>query len=411
MLLKHLAWTAVLSAVVSAQTESAPAPESSPAPEPSNGNNLTAVLSGTPELSTLTSVVTQFPELVEALLSASNITILAPSNTAFEQLLASDAGAPIRANDSAAIQALLSYHVLVGAYSASSITEDEPGHVPTLLMENPQFANVSTGQVVQLTREDDQVIAISGLQGRSSVSTANVPFTGGIVHIIDQVLTLPVSISATASANPELSSLVDALTTADVVSFLDGATDLTVFAPNNEALERISSALANVNVEQLTAVLSYHVVNGTVGYSTVLEDGLTLGTVTGEELTIRIMDGNIFVNNALVLSEIIVANGVVHVIDNVLNPANATAAPEPGATAGVPAFGGASSATNGTSTSGSSNGTTTATTTQATTSGTTSPTASGAGQPSSATGAAAPLPTGGMGMAALFGAGAAMILV
>jgi uncharacterized surface protein with fasciclin (FAS1) repeats len=131
---------------------------------------ITDVLTGAPELSTLTSIVTRYPELVSALAGASNITILAPSNDAFSKLLASPAGARLAQNDSALIQAVLSYHVLQGNFPASAIT-DRPAFVPTLL-DNPRYTNVTGGQRVEVVKKEDKVYVYSGGRANSTVTKA-----------------------------------------------------------------------------------------------------------------------------------------------------------------------------------------------------------------------------------------------
>lgn len=139
-------------------------------------------------------------------------------------------------------------------------------------------------------------------------------FTGGIVHIVDNVLTLPLNISTTAVA-ANLTSLTGALTDAKLVGAVDGLKDVTVFAPNNEAFQSIGSVLPNMTMEQLTQILEYHVINGTVGYSSKVmnESVMTLG---GKNLTIEIIGSDVFVNSAkVVVPNVLVANGVVHVID------------------------------------------------------------------------------------------------
>ena len=157
-------------------------------------------------------------------------------------------------------------------------------------------------------------------------------------------MTLPVNVSGTA-VEAGLSGLVGALTKANLVSTLDDAKDVTIFAPNNEALQNIGSALGNLSTEDLTKILQYHVVEGTVGYSSLLEDDQQLTTLAESNVTVNIEGENVFVNGAKVLiPNVLVANGVVHVIDNVLNPSDTTAAPTASATEGAAAFPGASSA-------------------------------------------------------------------
>ena len=188
--------------------------------------NLTAALAATPDLSNLTSYVTLFPELLSTLASATNITILAPSNEAFARFLESPGGSAIRANDTDTIQALLQYHVLNGTYPAAAIT-DMPTFVPTLL-SNMEYENVTEGQVVEAVRQGDSVVFYSGLLANSTVTTADTNFTGGVIHIIDTVLTVPYNVSYTAQ-QAGLSAVAGALNRANLVDVLDSAEDLTIF--------------------------------------------------------------------------------------------------------------------------------------------------------------------------------------
>ncbi|CRK37233.1 hypothetical protein BN1723_020658, partial [Verticillium longisporum] len=95
---------------------------------------------------------------------------------------------------------------------------------------------------------------------------------------------------------------------------LTQAESITVFAPNNEAFAALGS-LDDISEEDLQAVLQYHVIAGTVAYSSTLSEG-TVETLTGETVNISIRDGNVFVNDAqVVLADVLISNGVVHVID------------------------------------------------------------------------------------------------
>lgn len=140
-------------------------------------------------------------------------------------------------------------------------------------------------------------------------------FTGGVIHTIDTVLTIPLNCSATA-VEAGLSGVVGLLEQAELTDAVDTAEDLTVFAPNNEAFQKIGSALPNLTMEQVAGILQYHVVNGTVGYSSTLTNGTKLTAMDGNELTITIDGSNVFVNSAKVVTpDVLVANGVIHVID------------------------------------------------------------------------------------------------
>jgi uncharacterized surface protein with fasciclin (FAS1) repeats len=358
-----------------------------------NAQDLNATLTGNPNLSELTALLISQPSLFSSLAGASNITVLAPSNDAIGALLNSSAGASF-ANNTDAITALLTYHVLNGTYLASAVPENET-FIPTELT-NPSFANVTGGQRLGAARSGANVTFFSGLLQNSSVSQANLNFTGGVVHVIDRILTLPENASSTLIA-AGLSSLAGALTNASLVDAVDGLKDVTIFAPSNAAFQRIGSALPNLTTQDLTSILTYHVVNGTSPlYSTDLSNGTKVATLQGTELTITITEaGAVFVNGAEVtVPNVLIAGGVVHVIDNVLNPSS-TATANGTATSGSPAFSGASSASNAPFTSG--------------VPAPSSSIASALSSSSSKAGAGQAMATGAVGAMALFGAGAAFI--
>ena len=135
-----------------------------------------------------------------------------------------------------------------------------------------------------------------------------------MIHIIDKVLTIPRNISTTAVA-ANLTALAGAVTKAGLLEPLTSAKDITIFAPNNAAFQSIGSTVANLTTDQLTAILGYHVVTGTVAYSSTLKNE-TIKSSTGQDLTIRVTGGNVFVNSAkVVIPDVLIANGVIHVID------------------------------------------------------------------------------------------------
>lgn len=210
------------------------------------------------------------------------------------------------------INALLTYHVLNGTYPASAFTNTSQ-FIPTMLM-NSTYTNVTGGQVVEAMLSGDNVTITTGLLSTSMVTTANVNFTGGVLHIVDTVLTIPQSDSATALA-ANLTSLAGALTSADLVETVDGLSDLTIFAPSNDAFQAIGSAVGNLSMEQVASILQYHVIVGTVGYSSTLMN-MSLETVQGGNVTITVTDDGVFVNSAkVIIPDVLVSNGVVHVID------------------------------------------------------------------------------------------------
>lgn len=130
-----------------------------------------------------------------------------------------------------------------------------------------------------------------------------------------------------AASNPDFSTLVTALKSADLVDTLNGDGPFTVFAPTNEAFAALPTGALDAllaNVDQLTKVLTYHVVPGMVTADDVM--GLTSATtVEGEPITISASSSGVMVDNANVTAtDIQASNGIIHVIDKVLLPPSLT---------------------------------------------------------------------------------------
>ena len=129
----------------------------------------------------------------------------------------------------------------------------------------------------------------------------------------------------TAIAADDFDTLVTAVVAADLVDALRGEGPFTVFAPTDEAFAALPEGLLEGLLEDtdaLTQVLLYHVVAGEVMAEAVLGmDGAEVETLQGQTITIRIEDGNVFINDAQVITtDIKTTNGVIHVIIAVIVP-------------------------------------------------------------------------------------------
>ena len=128
-----------------------------------------------------------------------------------------------------------------------------------------------------------------------------------------------------ASEASNLTTLVAAVQAAGLAETLSGPGPFTVFAPPNSAFEAlpagtVENLLKPENKEQLTSILTYHVVPGRLSASD-LRDGQTLTTVNGQTLTVRKTNGKVMVGGATVLiPNVYASNGVAHAIDAVLMP-------------------------------------------------------------------------------------------
>ena len=127
-----------------------------------------------------------------------------------------------------------------------------------------------------------------------------------------------------AVANPDFSILVDAVKKAGLVDALSADGPFTVFAPTNAAFESLFSQLGvdgvkDLSAEQLTPILTYHVVSGKV-MSTDLSN-TKVGTLNeGNKIKVDLSDGVKINDSNVVAADIEGKNGVVHVIDKVLIP-------------------------------------------------------------------------------------------
>ncbi len=143
-------------------------------------------------------------------------------------------------------------------------------------------------------------------------------------------LAAPISASAqdivdVAAGNDAFSTLVAAVTEAGLVDTLKGSGPFTVFAPTNEAFEKlpagtVETLLQPENRDQLVAILTYHVVPARVPSSDLAGQTVAARTVQGGQLTIDGRDG-VLVNDATVTqADIEASNGIIHVVDTVILP-------------------------------------------------------------------------------------------
>ena len=137
------------------------------------------------------------------------------------------------------------------------------------------------------------------VNGKAKVVAADNAATNGVVHIIDAVLLPPKSgmtkptksIVELAQGTASLSTLVTALSAGNLVTALQGTGPFTVFAPTNAAFAKLPAAelsrlLEPGNVNELVAILTYHVVSGAAVYSTDLKASQNVKTLQGQDLSI-----------------------------------------------------------------------------------------------------------------------------
>jgi uncharacterized surface protein with fasciclin (FAS1) repeats len=125
-----------------------------------------------------------------------------------------------------------------------------------------------------------------------------------------------------ASNNPLLSTLVTAVGAAELGDTLNSDGPFTVFAPTNDAFDAIPAEILDAvlaDKDLLTSVLTYHVIGGESLKAEALGSASAAGTVEGGEITFG-ADGTTVNDAAVLCSDVPVANGTVHIIDQVLLP-------------------------------------------------------------------------------------------
>ncbi|WP_299900849.1 fasciclin domain-containing protein [uncultured Aquimarina sp.] len=263
-------------------------------------------------LATVATTTTGFLTDFGAVLSGadSNLTLLAPDNDAFTAL-GDISGVP-----AATIEQILLNHVIAGTNISSSLTTS---YGNTLATFGDSMDNLS------IYINTDNGVSFNGI---STVTQADIVASNGVIHKVGSVITLPTVVTF-ATADATFSTLVEALTTltpsTDFVSVLstDNGTapaPFTVFAPTNDAFAAITIP---TNETMLTNILNYHV----VGENNVRSSQLISGPVTtlNGDVTIDATApsvtgaGNTSASNIIVV-DVQAANGVIHVIDQVLLP-------------------------------------------------------------------------------------------
>ena len=256
--------------------------------------------------STLTTAVVT-AELLPALTNPfAELTVFAPSNDAFTALadaLDTDIDGILALDNLADV---LTYHVLGSEVDAASVTN---GAVVDAL---------STTNTIKMTKTSEGKV----FANHAEVSLADVGADNGIVHVLDAVI-LPSETVVDVAIDNDFTTLTAAVVAAELLPALTNPfVEYTVFAPTNDAFIALAEALEIevsdiLELENLSDILLYHVVAGRVT-SDMLENG-SVATLQGRNIIVDITDGVVINESNVDLADVAADNGVVHVIDAVLD--------------------------------------------------------------------------------------------
>ncbi len=277
-------------------------------------------------------------EVLVQLNSTEQKTVFVPTNNAFESLFSSLEGySSLSDFDSLEKKIILAeiakHHIINGEALMSKdlsngiklVTESKEEF--SITIDGDIFITDETLTLAKIIKKDQQAI-------------------NGVVHVIDEIL-LPKSILGQlfpeksilelVSENSELSLLNEAITKADLTNALSTDGPFTVLAPSNAAIEQLFNLLGDnfnsfndfnglVEIEILKRILLYHVAQGKMTINE-LPVGSLPTLLAGD--TVEVIDsgtGFVFgdaseINANLVLEDIEASNGIIHVIDKILIPA------------------------------------------------------------------------------------------
>lgn len=281
--------------------------------------------------------------LEATLANSGSYTVFAPTNAAFTAAGVTSASinaltAPADATAISNLRLLLQNHVITLGTRADDLLA--AGYTRTFAFyKNSPTATSGANLNIFVNKVGTDVVINGGVaNGGAKVTTANIEASNGILHVVDGVILLPTIVSH-IKANPSLSSLLTVVTSTPQASVLatltnaTGAAAITVYAPNNDAFTAASATggyLVGKSDAQVTNILRYHLENGnrapssTTSYSTSADVSInTLYTPNKFTIllgTVKIKDVVGTSNATIKTFNIQGTNGVVQVIDKVLQP-------------------------------------------------------------------------------------------
>ncbi|KAK4112603.1 Fasciclin-domain-containing protein [Canariomyces notabilis] len=303
-----------------------------PAPSFVGAVDLETVLAGQANLTTFSGLVKNHSAIFANL--PDEVTIIAPNDNAFRKL-----GDWPSFNEST-VEATLKYHILTKYLSMTSVVKGDSIWASTTLNDS-DFSTVKGGQRLILTKQPGgEVVLTSGFATRGTVVVEDLAFDKGLVQVIDSVMRVPEPLESTArNAYTDLTAFLGALYVSGLMSEVAREEEVTIFAPHNAAFQQLSGVFEGMDAEKLKRILRYHLVPGNVSHIWELKNASSLTTAESGQLLITRHNNYVYVNAAeIIQTDILLSNGLVHMIDNVLNPDLEAALPNLNTTAQPPAF-------------------------------------------------------------------------
>ncbi len=217
------------------------------------------------------------------------LTVFAPTDAAFALLGQGTVDALL--SDTDTLTDILLYHVIQG----SAVLQDG---ALTVAQSESNKVEMANGAEAALSLANNTLFV-----NKSAVSLVDVMADNGVIHVVDQVISVPASkgeptqtIVDIAASNDDLSTLVSALTEADLLTTLsDDSASFTVFAPTNAAFEKIEDSTLSgllADTDALTAILFKHVVTAAEidSVSAFAANGTNVTSIGDDSLSVSLRD-------------------------------------------------------------------------------------------------------------------------
>ena len=333
----------------SAPPAAAPSAAAPSAATPAAPKSIVEVAAGLSDFSSLVAALrfaSRDDDLVRLLSGDGRFTVFAPNNAAFDALareLTRNPGATAASllvpGNEALVRAVLQYHVLGAVVRKAD--------VPLGVAIDPVLEGTDS---FRIDAAGDALVVTDGKLRTSRIVATDVTASNGVIHVVDKVLlpaaqTADRTIAEIALGNENFSTLVKAVQFAsiggDLLALLSNPGSLTVFAPSNAAFDALARELTGnasatgdallvpANRDLVRAVLQYHVLASEV-FAAAIRPGRAIEPALGggaffkieiENGTPVIVDGRARRAN-IVATDIDATNGVIHVLDRVILPAD-----------------------------------------------------------------------------------------
>ena len=289
-------------------------------PEDFYAQTLAMIVAGSPDHTILLSALAK-PELSDLLAAANDpaqdLTVFAPTDAAFEGVLAALGMTSIDEIPVEVLKEIVTYHLIGTAVTSDQLSN---GDVNTLLPGipgGPEFEFVT----VDLT---------DGVKINSAnVTAADLKAVNGVAHVVDAVL-LPSyitysigTIAEVVQFNKDFTILNAALRKAELLETVAKTDNLTVFAPDNAGFVAAGiTSLDGLEKEDLTPILTYHVLGAVVKAADLPASGIA-ATLNGENIYLGYLNNQrVLINGLTEITAVDIekSNGVIHVINRTLVP-------------------------------------------------------------------------------------------